>query len=326
MEKILHIYYKYKRIIIIIIVIIGIFLLFKYNFNKSINNSRDSSSSNNTTAIAKNEENDINSNSKIKESTISSNEQAIEQFVTLCNKGNINGAYNMLSDDCKNALYINIEEFKNNYYNNIFETQKKANVTVYNNNTYRVGFGDDPITTGKVSNNESEKVDYITVGDEYKLNISSFIERRIINNAEENDFIRVKVLMEDVYVNYELYTISATNLSKADMFLDDINNSKIIVKYSNGNIYKLNIGEYSENDFKIASSEEKEIRLKFYKNYLQNIDGISMNFNNIRIKNKKYYDTNSIASNTTNGSTQEVIYQEKMTSYPPNVAITVKIK
>ena len=44
------------------------------------------------------------------------NVSLIESFVEKCNKGDVTGAYNMLTDDCKQASYQTEQNFKDGYY------------------------------------------------------------------------------------------------------------------------------------------------------------------------------------------------------------------
>lgn len=49
----------------------------------------------------------------------------IEEFVGYCNEHDVEKAYDMLSDSCKEELYPSQEYFEENYYNQIFEKGKK---------------------------------------------------------------------------------------------------------------------------------------------------------------------------------------------------------
>ena len=320
MERILHIYYKYKKIAIVVIVIVGVFLLFKYNFNKIVNNSEDSSSSNNTTAIAKNEDN--NDNSNIKENIMPTNVQVIEQFVMLCNKGDIAGAYNMLSDNCKNEVYANVEEFRDNYYNNIFVTNKKADITIYNDNIYRVAFSEDPISTGKLENKIDQKIDYISVDDDHKLNISSFIKIETINSKSQNSYTQITVLTKQVFIDHEIYLINVKNLMMTDIYIDDVENSQLIINYSNGNKNKANMNEYSEEDLRVLANSNKNISIRVDKSYSNDIYAKSIYFQKIKINNKLYYDSNSIVNN---GNSNDIMYKQKESSYPDSTSMMINL-
>ena len=53
------------------------------------------------------------------------NENIVEQFVQYCNKGEVEKAYDLLSQNCKNAIYPNIQAFKENYIDKKFTKQRQ---------------------------------------------------------------------------------------------------------------------------------------------------------------------------------------------------------
>ena len=55
-------------------------------------------------------------NEAVTEEQVKENKELIiDQFIKYCNSKDINNAYNLLSDDCKNEVFKNIETFNNNY-------------------------------------------------------------------------------------------------------------------------------------------------------------------------------------------------------------------
>ena len=66
----------------------------------------------------------------------------IDKFVEYCNNKDITNAYNLLSEDCKNQIYSDINIFYTTYYSKIFSNGKK-NIAIENwvNNIYKVKFG-----------------------------------------------------------------------------------------------------------------------------------------------------------------------------------------
>ena len=51
--------------------------------------------------------------------------EVIEQFVEYCNNGNVEEAYNLLSDECKDEMYKTLNDFKVSYYDQVFAGEKK---------------------------------------------------------------------------------------------------------------------------------------------------------------------------------------------------------
>ena len=61
--------------------------------------------------------------SKTKQTEIS-NSKLISNFIEFCNNGDIQSAYNMLSEKCKNKLFPTMESFKNGYSDKLFNVQR----------------------------------------------------------------------------------------------------------------------------------------------------------------------------------------------------------
>ena len=83
----------------------------------------------------------------------------LEEFVNLCNDGNIEEAYQLLSDECKQNVYPNLEGFANNYVNVVFKSRKSIDVKNWIKSgdyiTYLVTYSDeDVLSTGDVNNNK----------------------------------------------------------------------------------------------------------------------------------------------------------------------------
>ena len=121
----------------------------------------------------------------------------IKQFLENCKNQKLEEAYNMLTDECKEEMYASVKDFREFYYENVFESERVSfEVENWNRDTYKVDIIPDMLSTGK-SNNGIVKQDYITVkkvNDEYRLNINNYIGRREINkNKEEKDEIEKQI-------------------------------------------------------------------------------------------------------------------------------------
>ena len=239
---------KYKLILSFIAIVIILFLLVMRGIDGKLEANNNSSSVLNTATIVENVENknivkNVISESKSDEEVystlqnlINSPSKAINIFIELCNNKKTALAYNMLSDECKIQLYPTEEEFINKYYNKIFNTPKLSTISIYNGNSYKVEFNEDSIITGRAS---EKNIEYITVKSDYKLNLSSFIQSNKINSSNQNEYLKLEVLKKHIYLNYEEYEIKIQNLTKADIYIDDIHNSQIYIADSNNKIFKL---------------------------------------------------------------------------------------
>lgn len=338
-------YNNYKTIIWIIIIVIVLFLLVTNAMNKALKEDSNSSSVNNTTTIVDVDEkskayntlsNNLSSTNNISNaitektdneiiSDISSNEDAIKVFVNFCNSSKLDSAYSMLSDDCKEILYPTKSDFISNYYNVYFLESKNISINKYNgNNTYKVDFKVDSISTGAITT--EEKTDYITVNSDYKLNISSFIKKSQINKSAKNSYLKVDVLNKYIFLNYESYEINVENLTRADMYLDNVDNSSTYLVDKNNNYFYLNIDNYEESELKVSANKTKNIKLQFYRTYKEDNRVPTMILNNIKIENYEYTDSNYISSNIVTGNSQEIIYERRITTYPDTISLQVSFE
>lgn len=328
-------YNRNKNIIWFIIIAIGLFLLFIKEATNLLEKKDNSSSVNNATTIVENGQyqantSDVNitSNSVQNETeiieSITSKQEAIRVFIKFCNEGKIESAYNMLTDDCKEYLYPSKNEFLKNYYNIFFDTKKEAVISTYTNNIYRVGLSEDSITTGSADKNKETVIDYITVTNNHKLSISSFVKKEKINKTQENEYISINIKEKYIYADYEIYAINVKNLTKADIYLNESTNSGLFIQDKNRNNINLNIDEYIEDDFKIISEQEKNMNLKFNRIYDGRNITSNIVFDNIKIINKLYYDS-SKTQNIINENSQQTLYEKKMSTYPNKIKVNVKI-
>ena len=193
----------------------------------------------------------------------------IEQFVEQCNEQNINEAYNMLSNECKEETYPTLDSFRNNYYNKIFNGQsKKASVENWANNIYKVKFEDDFLSTG-IYSQDNTRQDYISVvtdeNDELRLNINNYIGRTEINKEGNSEGVNIIVLTSDSYMEYQIYSFRITNNTNNTILLDNRNNTNnMYLEDSNKNQYTAYIHELSEAQLTLTPKETKEIKIKYY--------------------------------------------------------------
>jgi hypothetical protein len=167
----------------------------------------------------------------ITESVYEEDENIVEEFINYCNSGDLEKAYDMLSQDCKDIFYNTQEDFIKNYYNEVFETKREFNLQSWisesNYNTYRVRMIDDIMATGNYEDSKNYQ-DYITVvsdGDKKYLNINGFMYKKDINNVKkEVDGIEVSVKSVTTYIDYEAYTFSVKNNTDKTILMDNLEN------------------------------------------------------------------------------------------------------
>ena len=333
MNKIVR-FYNQNRIIIwlsIISIAIVIITIKKLNAEyKPYNDVNNSSSSNNTTAIIANKSNTLNTESnntekndtKIDSQEITSKKQAIKTFLDLCKANEVDNAYNMISDDCKLVLYPTKEDFLSKYYNIYFDTEKVFEITNWDSNIYKVEIYDDPIMTGNTGKTNLV-IDYMCVNvsnDTYKINLSGFLRKELMNINKTDTYLNVNVMDRQIFKDYEIYTLNIKNLTKADVYIDNIISSNMYIEDGKKNCFYVNVSDYTEEDFKILANSEKMVKLKFNRTYnSENTGSNKLIFGNMIIQNKKY------AIKTTT-ETNQIEVKERFTTYPENAVMEISLK
>lgn len=256
---------------------------------------------------SKNEENQINQSSyasnssknyeEESESIISSGDvpskyktdfgELIDEFYTYCIKHEPQKAYEMLSSDTKSLMYPTEELFENLYYKSKFEGDQQYSFQSWSTSgniyVYLVKIYDNMLTTGKKNDEYIE--DYVTItaeGDTYKLNINKYIKTRKISKSNSNEQLSVKVVSADVYLDYEIYTITIKNNTDSKLLLDTRKKSKTLyITENNGNRYDSYLYENKDTDLILEPYESKTIKIKFNDKYSPNIWIKSITFSDI---------------------------------------------
>ena len=262
-----------KKIIRIAIIVIFLFgLLQLLNYIAKINLKTGKNNSDNTTIYQTSEGTIVSDKSAISGGTISQTaieevNNTIKEFVDYCNNHNVEAAYNMLSDNCKEQLYPDIDRFEKNYYQGLFSDGKRTyNIENWTGNTYIVKYTGDLLATGK-SGDDFRYQDYITIEEKdgtNKLNIGKYIGKEEINKKTSSNNIDMEVLYRQKYMDYEIYTIKVKNNNEDPILLDDLRKSDSIYLMDTNNVkHNCYNNETVRGNLKIYQNETKTIELKF---------------------------------------------------------------
>lgn len=229
------------------------------------------------------------SSTKLEEDT-----EIINQFVKFCNEGNINSAYELLTDECKEEIFPSIEDFNNIYYSKLFGGDKKIH-TIENwiGNTYQVRYTGDILSTGKLDNDET-KQDYITIikeNDAKKLNINNYIKRTELNKVTEYEDIKVTVTNIDTYMDYEIYSLTVENNSKNNILLDTSDDTKSVYLLDSKDMKYYFFGnEVIENRLFVRSNLKNSLKIKFNNSYSSSRKIESLIFSKFVLNYNEYKD------------------------------------
>ena len=235
----------------------------------------------------------IISETKISKETAKSNNEILDEFVQYGNNGDIEKAYNLLTDDCKEALYKNVEQFRDEYYNIIFTGERmytKENwYSKGSGTTYRVTYTNNLLADGGVKQGQSF-ADYITVvkesNDNYKLNIGQFIGKEEINKEYEDDNIKIEVVSKQIFRMHETYQITFTNKTENETEIYDNTQSKWYITDKDDKNSNAAISEIPQSWLKLTPQIPSKLDVKYIKTYNPDKTTKKIIFENMKINDK----------------------------------------
>ena len=285
--------------IAIIVIIIGVIQLINYFYkirNEEELRSLENQIQNTTVNYNYNDVRVDDNRSSLTGEVISENQETeigtIDNFINYCNEKNLQSAYDLLTDECKEEMYPMLEDFQESYYNQVFNNSKK-NVSVENwiSNIYKINVNEDFLSTGRYSKEKTIQ-DYITVVEvdsQYKLNINGYIGRQKIAKSKENNNIIIEVEETDVYMDYQFYKIKVTNHSENTILLDDgVNIEAMYIEDENGNQYSAYTHELNEGQLIVSPRETKELEIRYYNKYASEKQIDKVVFSRMILNNETY--------------------------------------
>lgn len=214
------------------------------------------------------------------------NENVIKEFIKECNNKNIENAYKLLSEKCKEYLYPTIEDFKDKYYNPIFKEQKQYIIENWLTSsnygvTYKVKYTNDLLAYGGTKEG-SVIEDYYTIDTKGNLNIGRYVGEKTINRQASNEIVNAKLNKREVYIDYQIYELTIKNNSDKEVNLyDSVVEAKLYLVDTNGMQYMAKTEELSKEDFIIRPKETKTIKIKYDKIYNLTREIEQINFENV---------------------------------------------
>lgn len=269
-----------KKFFVIGIIIVFLFILLQL-FNNILKERDENAKSNiniikNTNKIENENvlisDKSISNGKRLSDSKLNEDIDIIKKFIEFCNNKEFEEAYDLLTDECKEEMFSNLNDFVNIYYTSLFNGEEK-NYTIENwsSNTYQVNFVGDILSTGKVDEVKN-KQDYITIvnqgNNEYKININNYIGRTNINRQTERENIKINIESKDTYNDYEIYNISVENNTNNTILLDTGDNPKSVYLLDDKDMkYYFYNNEIVQNKLIIKDGLKSKLKIKFYNSY-----------------------------------------------------------
>ena len=230
--------------------------------------------------------------SNISSKNLEAQTSVIDTFIKFCNDGDIEKAYDLLTDECKEEIFPNLDSFRNKYYNSVFNTYKAYTIQNWFGSTYKIKFTEDALTTGKVSSNSVYMQEYITpvvVGSDYKLNINNYVGKTTINTKTTVGGITINVLSKETYMDYSEYTVKISNMTENTILLDNGEKTDTIYLLDQNDIKEYaNTGEIIYNNLILAPRASKTYTFKFSNTYSNTRVMESLVFDNLILDYDKY--------------------------------------
>ncbi len=289
------------RIILIIVFVFGIIQLLNYlsklNMQKDIKQSTLNTENSNSINKELISNESLISGTGVSSTKLKKDVSIINEFIDYCNKKDVDSAYKLLANECKEEMFPSIDDFYNIYYSKIFDSNKKIyTIENWNGNIYQVRFSEDILATGNLNDSET-KQDYITIvkeDGESKLNINSYIGRTKKNRITEIKDIKVTVTAVETYMDYEIYKLSIENNSEQDILLDTSDSTKSVYLLDGNNMkYYFYNNEIIENRLLVKSKFKNEIQIKFSNSYSSSRKIEDLVFSKLVLNYDEYKDNES---------------------------------
>lgn len=210
----------------------------------------------------------------VPEDELKSASDVIKQFIEYCNNSNVESAYSLLTNECKEEMYPTLNDFNNIYFKYTFGGEKKTYIIEnWIDNVYQVRITGDILSTGKIDN-ATTKQDYITIveeNNELKLNINKYVGRSNPDKVTEIDNIKFTITQVDTYMDYKEYNLLIENNSSNDILLDTSNDTKSIylIDRNDKKTYFLS-SEITPNQFVVQSKYKTNLKIKFAYEFASN--------------------------------------------------------
>ncbi len=307
MQRLLLKWYQDNKKMIWTVVLIFILVVGVIKILGQFYKSKDSENITNTASLKSEINNEISgklestkslvSDEGVSKDKLKNDTKIIDEFLKYCMSSEIDKAYQLLTDECKEVKYNNsLEEFKKLYCDSTFDKNKSYSIQNWENRTYQVNIKEDALATGKITTNTPSIQDYITVvekDNEEKINIGKYIGRINYNKSKEYEGMNVEVRYKDIYMDYEIYSVKVTNNSEGTILFDDEKKVNSIYLEDEKNV-KENVltGEVLYSDMKIESGHFKTYDFKFANAYSTSrkisaivFERVTMNYNEDEEKN-----------------------------------------
>ena len=285
--------------------------IMRFKCKKHMNNHKKIGSSENTTID--NSDYLINQKQTVEKTSDNTIKQTMQNFVNCCNQGNIEEAYNMLTDECKEKLYPTVQDFYQNYITIVFNEEKEYTMQAWDQQddedeigiyTYSVTIMQNILATGNAGNKIQEYYTFIKQSDgSYKINVNNYIYSEAYDDlSTTQDGIKVEILSKDVYKDYAIYEFQVYNFTDSKVLLNGSKARKAVyLSDKNDVVYSSIQSEFDKGEEIIINAKNyRKFRVKFNKKYNTNVVVRTLNLTDVVFNYDEYKQTEENGEQYTN--------------------------
>lgn len=218
------------------------------------------------------------------------NESVIDKFIEFCNNGQVEEAYNLLSDNCKEKIYPTIETFSTSYYDVIFTTKREVTIQSWINDgdfyVYQVRYLNDMMATGKIDEGNIYE-DYISIekATPEKINIGQYIGTEQIESSKEEENIKVTVNRVDYYLRQAVYIVTVQNNSNNNIYIDSkTKTDSVYLTDSNELHWNTSINNVADAQLMVSPGLSRTYQISFQREYNPDVWIETFTFSDIRVQ------------------------------------------
>ena len=215
-------------------------------------------------------------------------EEMLDKYVNYLLEGNVEQAFEMLSDSCKQYSFENSIDDFTSYALNKVGTAKRYVIQNYSNegNTYiyQIKYMEDFLATGLTNTTYSFTEEKIVFKKQkngtLEMAVGSFIDYEEIHNVSENEYLKVDLQAVQKYYSYETYILKITNRSEYTIVISDLQEENEIFLTLASNDTRDAVNSVS---LVLEPKESITKQLQFQKFYDNHNEATSLTFGAVRV-------------------------------------------
>lgn len=215
-------------------------------------------------------------------------EEMLDKYVGYCLAGNVESAYEMLSDTCKECSFNNnIDQFTAYMLNKIGSAKRYA-IQNYSNqgNTYiyQIKYTEDMLATGLTNSTyryTEEKIIFKKQSDgEIEMSVGNFVDYEDIKNVSENEYLKVDVRKVEKYYSVEQYIVVLTNRSDYTIVISDQQEeNEIFLELASKDVRTPTV----ITNIVLQPNQSRTVKLEFAKFYDNENEAANLTFGSVRV-------------------------------------------